>query len=108
MSLAGPLHQITADRLTDAAAAWNERVQHFPRPWHALLVGGHSAPYVLDAAAARGWASRQRCARDSGGSLLVTTSAAHERRSGRGAVQLLGRQLLPGIAGRPGRRTIHT
>jgi len=76
MSLAGPLHRITADRLTDAAAAWNERLQHFPRPWHALLVGGHSAPYVLDAAAARRLGeAASAAARESGGSLLVTTSA---------------------------------
>jgi mitochondrial fission protein ELM1 len=76
MSLAAPLHRITADRLADAAAAWKERLQHLPRPWIALLVGGHSAPYVLDAAAARrlGKAASVE-ARAAGGSLLVTTSA---------------------------------
>ena len=76
MSLAAPLHRITAERLADAAAAWKERLQHLPRPWHALLVGGHSSPYVLDAAAARRLGeAASAAARQSGGSLLVTTSA---------------------------------
>jgi mitochondrial fission protein ELM1 len=76
VSLAAPLHRITAERLADAAAAWQERLQHLPRPWHALLVGGHSPPYLLDAAAARRLGeAATTLARQSGGSLLVTTSA---------------------------------
>jgi hypothetical protein len=76
VGLAGPLHRITAERLADAAAAWTERLRHLPRPWIAVLAGGHSAPYVLDAAAARrlGHAASAE-AGASGGSLLVTTSA---------------------------------
>ncbi len=76
MSLAAPLHRITAERLADAAAAWKERLQHLPRPWIALLVGGHSPPYMLDAAAARRLGAAASVeARAAGGSLLVTTSA---------------------------------
>jgi mitochondrial fission protein ELM1 len=76
VSLAAPLHRITTERLADAAAAWQERLQHLPRPWHALLVGGHSPPYLLDAAAARRLGeAASAVARQSGGSLLVTTSA---------------------------------
>jgi mitochondrial fission protein ELM1 len=76
VSLAAPLHRITPERLADAAAVWKERLQHLPQPWHALLVGGHSPPYLLDAAAARrlGEAASD-AARQAGGSLLVTTSA---------------------------------
>ena len=76
VALAGPLHRVTAERLAEAAAAWEERLRHLPRPWIALLAGGHSAPYVLDAAAARrlGHAASAE-AGAAGGSLLVTTSA---------------------------------
>jgi mitochondrial fission protein ELM1 len=76
LSLAGPLHRLTPERLADAAAAWTERLQHLPRPWIALLVGGHSPPYVLDAATARRLGeTASAAARADGGSLLVTTSA---------------------------------
>jgi mitochondrial fission protein ELM1 len=76
LALAGPLHRVTPERLAEAAQAWRERLQQLPRPWIALLVGGHSAPYVLDAAAARRLGeAASAAARESGGSLLVTTSA---------------------------------
>lgn len=76
LQLAGPLHRVTAERLAAARAEWAERLRDLPRPWHALLVGGHSPPYVLDAAAARRLAeAANEVARQSGGSLLVTTSA---------------------------------
>jgi mitochondrial fission protein ELM1 len=75
VSLAAPLHRITAERLAEAAAAWKERLPHLPRPWIALLVGGHSPPYVLDTAAARRLGeAASAAAREVGGSLLVTTS----------------------------------
>jgi len=76
LQLAAPLHRITPDRLKDAAAAWADRLGHLPRPWHALLVGGHSPPYRLDAEAARRLAEEVNAVVGrSGGSLLVTTSA---------------------------------
>jgi mitochondrial fission protein ELM1 len=76
LQLAAPLHRITPQRLEEAAAAWANRLAHLPRPWHALLVGGHSPPYHLDGEAARRLAEEANAAvRRSGGSLLVTTSA---------------------------------
>jgi mitochondrial fission protein ELM1 len=76
LALAAPLHRVTTERLAEAAAAWRERLQPLPRPWIALLVGGHSPPYVLDAAAARRLGeAASAAARAAGGSLLVTTSA---------------------------------
>jgi mitochondrial fission protein ELM1 len=76
MALAAPLHRITPQRLAEAAAHCQERWQELPRPWLALLVGGHSPPYLLDAAAARRLGeAASAAARAEGGSLLVTTSA---------------------------------
>ena len=76
LQLATSLHRITPERLAVAAATWKDRLQHLPRPWIALLVGGDSPPYTLDApTAARLGAEASACARQAGGSLLVTTSA---------------------------------
>jgi len=76
LHLAAPLHRITTERLEEAAAAWAERLGHLRRPWYALLVGGHSPPYRLDADAARRLAAEVNAVVGrSGGSLLVTTSA---------------------------------
>jgi mitochondrial fission protein ELM1 len=70
------LHRITAQRLADAAQDWADRLQHLPRPWIALLVGGDSPPYVLDPATAAHLGQRASAhARQAGGTLLVTTSA---------------------------------
>ncbi|MGH6929776.1 MAG: mitochondrial fission ELM1 family protein, partial [Dongiaceae bacterium] len=76
LQLAASLHRITPQRLEEAAAAWADRLGHLPRPWHALLVGGHSPPYQLGAQAARRLAEEANAVvGQSGGSLLVTTSA---------------------------------
>lgn len=66
-----------AERPLDDAAleAWRQRFAELPRPWVALLVGGDSTPYRLDAAVAAELgrqASAAVAAR--GGSLLVSTS----------------------------------
>lgn len=55
--------------------AWRQRFAHLPRPWVALLVGGNSMPYRLDAktAAALGHEASD-AVRPRGGSLLVSTS----------------------------------
>src|SRR5690606_33212554 len=47
-----PLHHVEADRLDEAAAHWSPRLAHLPKPRFALLVGGASSPYRMDAAAA--------------------------------------------------------
>ncbi|WP_145139395.1 mitochondrial fission ELM1 family protein [Pseudomonas duriflava] len=66
--------------------AWQKRFAHLPRPWVALLVGGSSAPYVLDTEAA-GTLGRQASEAVSarGGSLLVSTSP----RTGQSATESL-------------------
>lgn len=71
-----PLHRVTSERLDEAAERWSERLGHLPRPYIAVVVGGHSGPYTLDRRAAKRLgeqASAMAAAR--GGSLLVTTSA---------------------------------
>ncbi len=65
------------ERPLDEAAleAWRQRFAPLPRPWIAVLVGGDSIPYRLDAqtAAALG-REAGAAARARGGSLLVSTS----------------------------------
>jgi mitochondrial fission protein ELM1 len=75
LHLTGVLNRIDPAEMTSAAAAWEPRLAHLPRPWTALLVGGNSSAYLLDrrtAAELGARASRQVAER--GGSLLVTTS----------------------------------
>lgn len=47
------LHRVTPERLAEAAARWAPRLAHLPRPLVAVLVGGTSGGFRLDAAAAR-------------------------------------------------------
>ncbi len=71
-----PLHLVAPARLKAAAAKWESRLAHLPRPFITVLVGGSSGPYVFDAAAAaRLGREASALARRLGGSLLVTTSA---------------------------------
>lgn len=71
-----PLHAVTSARLASEAALWAPRLAHLPRPWTALLVGGASGPYTFTSAAARRLAREAEAhVRQSGGSLVVTTSA---------------------------------
>lgn len=70
-----PLLYANAEVTVAAAATWQSRFMHLPRPWTALLVGGSTKPFTLDVRAAQDMMHtvRQVIARD-GGSLLVTTS----------------------------------
>lgn len=71
-----PLHGATPERLTAAADRWRLRFSYLPRPWIAVLVGGSSELFTLDATTAVRLArDASALARGSGGSLLVTTSA---------------------------------
>jgi mitochondrial fission protein ELM1 len=71
-----PLHGVTPARLAAAADQWRSRFAHLPRPWIALLVGGSTELFTLDArTAARLARDASALAGASGGSLLVTTSA---------------------------------
>jgi len=70
-----PLLYTNAEATGAAAATWQPRFMHLPRPWTALLVGGSTKPFTLDVRVAQDMmhAVRQGIARD-GGSLLVSTS----------------------------------
>jgi mitochondrial fission protein ELM1 len=71
-----PLHGVTPARLAEAAARWEPRLAHLPRPFVTVLVGGSSGPYVFDAkAAVRLGREASELARRLGGSVLVSTSA---------------------------------
>jgi uncharacterized protein len=75
LHVTGVLNRIDPARMDEAAAEWEPRLAHLPRPWTAVLVGGNSSAYLLDpttAADLGAKASREVAAR--GGSLLVTTS----------------------------------
>jgi mitochondrial fission protein ELM1 len=81
-----PLHRLDRHRMDEAAAALGPEMSSLPRPWVALLVGGTSAPDVLDSAVAQDLARRALAyAKESGGSLLVITSP----RTGREAEKAL-------------------
>lgn len=75
LHLTGVLNHIPESALSEAAANWKPRLEHLPRPWTALLIGGNSSAYLLDAeTAARLGRDASRMAKERGGSLLVTTS----------------------------------
>jgi mitochondrial fission protein ELM1 len=71
----GPLNPLPAQRLASEAELWRDRLAPLPHPWIAVLVGGNSSAYLFDTAtAARLGREVNAVARDSGGSLLLTTS----------------------------------
>lgn len=54
---------------------WRQRLAGLPRPWIAVLIGGHSGPWRLTAhVAAQLRAAVEARARSAGGSLLIATS----------------------------------
>ena len=70
-----PLNVVADSDRAEAAQRWAPRLAHLPRPWTAVLVGGDSSSYELDAQIASALAARANdMALESGGSLLVTTS----------------------------------
>lgn len=70
-----PLNVIDSERAAAAAARWEPTLAHLPRPWIAVLVGGNSSSYELDAATAtRLGREASAAARAVGGSVLLTTS----------------------------------
>lgn len=75
-----PLHAVTPQRLSAAAAQWRERFAPLPRPWVAVLLGGDSGPFVFTVAKGeRLGRLANAMAQDAGGSLLVTDSARTPR-----------------------------
>jgi mitochondrial fission protein ELM1 len=75
-----PLHQVTREKLDEAAGIWRPRLAGLPHPWIALIVGGSSGPYVFSRETARRLGHEaSEFARAHGGSLLVTTSPRTSR-----------------------------
>jgi mitochondrial fission protein ELM1 len=71
-----PLHRVTKERTARDAARWQARLQHLPRPFVTVVVGGSSPPYSFDDATAERLAREASVfAAERGGSLLITTSA---------------------------------
>ena len=71
-----PLHRVTKERLAREAGRWRDRLEHLPRPFTAVIVGGSSGPFSFDHRAAERLASEASAfVADQGGSLLITTSA---------------------------------
>lgn len=82
----GSLPHITPGRLAEAAAGFEESVAHLPRPLVAVLVGGTSTTYRLEAAEARELAEQlSRLAGSEGIGLAVTPS----RRTGAANIRIL-------------------
>jgi mitochondrial fission protein ELM1 len=70
------LHQVTPQRLHEGASQWAPQWLDLPRPFTAVIVGGDSGPFTLGPkAAARLGREASEIARESGGSLLVSTSS---------------------------------
>lgn len=82
----GAAHRVTPARLAAAAAAWDGRLAHLPRPRIALIVGGATKNRPFTAAQAAELGRRAAAmATAAGGSLMVTTS----RRTGPAAESAL-------------------
>ena len=71
-----PLHGVMSGRLNEAAAAWQQRFAHLPRPYTAVLIGGDSGPFVFSPEKGQRLGQlANSMAHHDGGSLLVTDSA---------------------------------
>ncbi|HEX7231327.1 MAG TPA: ELM1/GtrOC1 family putative glycosyltransferase [Candidatus Binatia bacterium] len=70
-----PLNAAQWEIPESSLAQWRRRLEHLPRPWIAVLVGGDSSSYRLDAFTAGHLGQlASRTARESGGSLLISSS----------------------------------
>jgi len=71
-----PLHRVDDAKVAAAVSEWRPRLSHLTPPYIAVLIGGQSGPYYLDAKKARRLAGEANAlARSMQGSLLVTSSA---------------------------------
>lgn len=87
-----PLMQVDEDAVATAATAWQQRLAHLPRPLIALLVGGPTKPFIMDAQIAKVLMMEARqVVEASGGTLYVTTS----RRTPAAVVEALRAELPP-------------
>ena len=70
------LHRVTAARLQQAGGEFAARLEHLPRPYIAVIIGGNSGPYTFGPrAATRLCRQASAMALETGGSLLITTSS---------------------------------
>jgi mitochondrial fission protein ELM1 len=98
-----PLHRVGPAKLAEAAARWRERFAAYPAPRIALLVGGTSGQYRLDAAQARRLGEElARMARERGGSILATTSRRTTPAATAALCEALGPTAFVHRAGDPG------
>lgn len=75
LSLLGSTHRVTPQRLSEAYEDWRERIEALPRPRVAVLIGGRSKAYDLDARHAAVIANEVHAGiKHAGGSALVTVS----------------------------------
>ena len=75
LQLTMPLHRLPRAKIAAAAAKWEPRLRALPRPWFAVLIGGNSSRYLLNAKTALRLAREASAwAMEAGGSLLVSTS----------------------------------
>jgi mitochondrial fission protein ELM1 len=75
LELTLPLHELDRELMRRKAADLQSHLAHFPRPWIVLLVGGTSAPEVLDEAVAADLGRTALAEADKEhGTLLVVTS----------------------------------
>ncbi len=86
----GALHRVTAARTLEAADRFSSQLQHLPRPWVAVLIGGTNAQYRMTrAATARLADGLSRLAREHSAGLMITAS----RRTGAENQALLAERL---------------
>lgn len=70
-----PLNQPSADALRMAAAEWRSEIEHLPKPWIALLVGGDSGSCRFAEDTGKRLARKANALASAiGGSLLISTS----------------------------------
>lgn len=75
LPITGAPHRVTAAKLAEAAALWQDRFAHLPRPWIGLIVGGTTRHRAFTAPMAAALGQRAGAlAAAAGGSVLVTTS----------------------------------
>lgn len=77
-----PLNRVDRDRVEEAKAVWAERFRELPRPWIGALIGGDSGSFRFTEECAQGLTRRLNAmAAESGGSLLISTSARTPRQA---------------------------
>ena len=87
-----PFMRVDAAAVRAATQSWSARLESLPRPLVAILVGGETNPFVMDAGVARRLVAEARRVVGQGGTPWVTTS----RRTTPDVVEVLRRDLPAG------------